>query len=252
MPTPFMHLQAAARLAAEPWTAVATAERPAFTLGHIAPDYQALANVRRSATHFYRLPPAGRDEATRALLAAQPALAAAPELPADQAAFVAGYLGHLLLDLVWHFDVVEPYFLRSPFFSDPAEGHMLHLLLLGYLDLEARAGLADDTAVILAAAAPNDWTSFAPDAELIAWRDYVAAQLAPGAASRTAEIYAARLGLTAESFAACLDDPAWLERELFSRVPLADVQAALDAALPATTELTAAYLRGALRPAKAF
>lgn len=255
MPTPFMHMRVAEQLAARSRDADRTTdalppalgrEWPAFYFGHIAPDYQALCGVRRSATHFYRLPPALRDEAVRNLLAQHPQLANAPLLEPDQAAFLAGYLAHLFLDLVWHFDVVMPYFIDSPLISDATQGHLLHLLLLAHLDGEARAALAPAAQAELLAARPRAWAPFAPDAELATWRDYVAAQLAPGAPSRTADIYGARLGMEPGQFAAALADPARVT-ELFRLLPVEAVRERLEAAVPQSLALVTSYLDGALQ-----
>ncbi len=256
MPTPFMHMRVAEQLAglarepggaASELAALLRAQWPAFVLGNIAPDYQALCGVRRSATHFYHLPPSSRGEAVHNLLLSYPELANPRKLPAAQSAFLTGYLAHLALDLIWHFDVVAPYFLESPQIPGPREGHVIHLVLLAFLDMEARQELQPQVGAALRAAEPDRWADFAPDPELSAWRDYVAAQLEAGAVSRTAEIYAARLHMEPEAFAGKLADGPWRREELFGRVPVSAVQERLQTAVPDCLELVTAYVRGDMR-----
>lgn len=261
MPTPFMHLRVAEQLAVHAcagadadgrFQAQLAANLPAFYLGHIAPDYQALANVRRSVTHFYGAHPGSRREAVDHLLAAHPQLAAAVILQPQQAVFIAGYLGHLLLDLIWHFDVVVPMFLQGRASIEPAEAHRLHLALLAYLDKEAQRDLPPQVGAELALAAPQKWAAFAPDEQLLLWRDFVSAQLRAGGQSRTIEIYAGRLGMSPEAFGMLLENERWLAEELFSRVPLTAVRECLRRAVCETEQMTAHYLRGTLQTAAAW
>ena len=67
-------------------------------------------------------------------------------------------------------------------------------------------------------------------------------QLQPGGISQTIQIYAGRLQMTAEQFAAKLDDPQWMQEHLFARVPVTAVQERLVAAVPASLQLVDKYL----------
>ena len=71
-------------------------------------------------------------------------------------------------------------------------------------------------------------------------------QLLPGGASQTVEIYAGRLQMTPEAFADKLNDGAWLQKNLFARVPVMAVQGLLAAAVPASIQLINDYLNGDL------
>src|SRR5438094_833706 len=115
MPTPFTHLAAADELLARPELAPDVkadlrAELPAFLFGNTAPDVQTISGQPREATHFFQVPLQGAPPAGRQMLGSFPALAARAALPAAQAAFVAGYLAHLVFDQIWIRDIFEPFF----------------------------------------------------------------------------------------------------------------------------------------------
>ena len=86
------------------------AEWPAFYLGSVAPDVNAISQLSRVSTHFYDVPPAPDDTAYDAMLAQYPQLTDLATMSLGQAVCVAGYCAHLLLDLVWLREVVYPFF----------------------------------------------------------------------------------------------------------------------------------------------
>jgi hypothetical protein len=252
MPTPFMHLQTAERIRMA-LTASDVAhgrllrllqqEWPAFYLGNIAPDFQNICDVAREATHFHRLPPDPDEQAYQVMLAHYPELANATALPPDRAVFVAGYNAHLLLDLLWFREILMPYFVEVEGLGDFHQRRLVHHTLLMYLDKVAFNALPATAEETLAAAQPRQWLPFADDTHLMSWRNMVAAQLRPGAAIRTIEIYAGRLKMPPAELAATLQDPLWLETHLFNKVPVAEVQAKLEAAIPQSIALIQAYLK---------
>ena len=77
---------------------------------------------------------------------------------------------------------------------------------------------------------------------LARWHQLIVEQLVPNAPVRTIQIYAQRLGITADAFAAKLNDPQWLQSQLFDRVPLEAVEAIFDQALDESVRLINAYL----------
>jgi hypothetical protein len=248
MPTPFMHLRIAERLRAhgrlpQDIDQLLDREWPAFYLGSVAPDYQVICAVPREQTHFYDLPPAPDSKAHEAMLAAHSELAEAAHLPPAQAVFVAAYMAHLMLDLRWYREVLVPFFLQANHWHSHRRRFTVHNVLLTYLDQQAVATLPKDAGATLAAANPVQWLPFAADADLIRWRDLIAGQLQPGAGSQTIEIYANRLAIPADEFAANLADAAWMEEQLFSRVPVAAVQAMLDSAVNESAALITDYLK---------
>lgn len=255
MPTPFMHLHIAEQIKESlkdqsgqerNLFAVLDDEWPAFYLGSVAPDYQTLCGVPREVTHFYGLPPAPDNQAYPRMLARYPQLSSADRLPADQAVFVAAYAAHLMLDLIWFRKIVVPKFYNAPQLGDVQKRHLLHLILLSYLDKLAFEALPDNAGNTLASAHPDHWLPFAADEDLRAWRDFLAPQLLPGGTSQTVEIYAGRLQMTAEAFADKIDNGVWLEKNLFAQVPVTAVQEILVEAVPASIRLINGYLKGDL------
>jgi hypothetical protein len=253
MPTPFMHLRVSEEMralaASKPdldgrLRELLESEWPAFYLGSVAPDYQSIYGLPRADTHFYRMPPESRDQSLQAMHARYPRLWPGRDQRPDQAAFVAAYLVHLQLDLDWHYDVVEPLFAQTTLADDPHNAYLVHLILLTYLDHIARETLPEMAATTLAAAAPDHWLPFASDEQLAGWRDFLVRQLEPGAMSQTVQIYAGRLRMTPEEFAAKLHSPEWMREELFSRVPVPSIQQQMQTAVPRCLDLVEAYWRG--------
>jgi hypothetical protein len=115
MPTPFMHLALAEEvLQGDELSRTANnllhQQRGPFLLGNTAPDVQTVSGQARIESHFYTLPRTTDRPAHESLFTAHPALARPAELPPAQAAFVAGYITHLLLDELWLDDIFLRFF----------------------------------------------------------------------------------------------------------------------------------------------
>jgi hypothetical protein len=233
MPTPFMHLDFAERLRAH--TALSPrvrdwleAELPAFYLGNIAADYQIICDIPRETTHFYSLPPEPGSQAHQAMLARYPELAAADRLPADQAVFIAGYCFHLIQDLIWYRRVLEPFFFLSDGWPRaPRARFVAHNSLLTYLDQCAYQRLPEYAGPTLSRSASHNWLPFADDEQLHEWTDLIVRQLLPGSTTETIAIFSSRLHMSAEEFAGNLNDTQWMNEQVFSKAPLAQVERAL-------------------------
>lgn len=217
---------------------------PAFYLGSVAADCQEIAGLPRPATHFYKTPPEPDNMAYPRMLAAYPALSDAANLPPDQAIFVAAYSVHLLYDLLWFRRVLIPYFAEAT--GWPAtftERHLVHNIVLTYLDQQALASLPKTAASTLAAARPDHWLPFIPDEALARWRDRIVAQLEPNGVSETVGVYAGRMLLSPDEFAANLRDPDWMQAHVFDFVPVADIQTLLNNAIVTSLDVMADYLQ---------
>ncbi len=248
MPTPFMHLQMAewiredGRLRGRARTLVEQ-EWPAFYLGNIAPDVNAIApEISRRTTHFYNIPPAPDEWGYPDMFHAYPHLADTRRLSAAQAVFIAAYSIHLLLDVRWFREILRPYFFEQGEWVDNKERFLIHNLLLTYLDGLAFTALPKEAGVTLAAATPHHWLPFAPDKSLIDWQEMVAPQLLPGGSSRTVEIYSGRMKMTPGEFVAHLEDADWMTVHLFQRVPVPQVQAMLRDAVGQSIEVITTFL----------
>jgi hypothetical protein len=221
------------------------ADWPAFNLGNVAPDFQTICDVPREVAHFYELPPARDVEAHEEMLASHPELSQAKRLAADHAAFIAGYRAHLLLDLRWYWEILIPCFVEANNWpADHRKRFLVHNTLLTYLDRQSQAALAGNTGEVLAAARPDRWLPFAGDGDLIRWRDMLAAQLAPGTIPATVRIYAERMRISPKTFAANLDDPAWMAEEVFRKVSIDHVLAVIDRGVDDSVLLVSDYLCG--------
>lgn len=246
MPTPFMHLQTAEKiLAAVPngrFRTLLTQQWPAFYLGSVAPDYQTICDVPREVSHFYTFPPDPAIQAHAELLAKHPELVQVVNLPPEQSVFVAAYMAHLMLDLVWFWEIVLPFFVQAGKWGSRETRQLVHFILLTHLDTLALESLPQTAVSTLAAAHPQHWLPFAADDHLIRWRDMLVEQLHPGAPIQTVEIYAGRMGMTSAEFATHLHDPAWMQEHLFDNIPVDKVQAVLETAVPRSIDLITNYL----------
>ena len=223
MPTPFTHLRFALDLLDNGLppevAALFRAEQPAYLLGNIAPDVQAVSGQTREATHFFAIPRLDTLPAHEHLFERHPALAQPRLMPAPQAAAVSGYLVHLLLDETWIQKIFEPVFGSAQPWGTFSERLYLHNVLRSYLDARDRDRLPRATAARLRSAQPRQWLPCVGDDDLTHWRDLVADQLAPGQPARTVEVFAERMGADPHDLAALLASPEEMQRRVWTRLP---------------------------------
>jgi hypothetical protein len=154
------------------------AAQAAFLLGTISPDVRALSGHSREETHFFTIPPSDRQSAPEVMLNTYRSLADAHAMPLPQAAFVAGYITHLLMDQTWLESVVmSGIFVDGLPWNCEHPNFRLYSVLMVYMEQQAAARLDPDVARRLAAAQPDHWLPFVADRHLRAWRDHVAKQL---------------------------------------------------------------------------
>ncbi|MBI3764450.1 MAG: zinc dependent phospholipase C family protein [Chloroflexi bacterium] len=248
MPTPFMHLVMADAMLAQPGLPDAlrerlTAGRPAFRFGHTAPDAQTVSGQSRESTHFFSVPMTSRRAAQEIMFERHADLARPAGLDPARAAFLTGYLCHLLLDQLWIAEIFQPIFGERAAWGTFPERLYLHNVLRAYLDRRDLPRLANGVRDSLCAAKPANWLPFIDDRHLRRWRDLVADQLAPGASARTIEIFARRMDRDPHDFEALLASPEELDRQVFSRIPLERIAAFRVEGLARSLELTRKYWR---------
>jgi hypothetical protein len=194
----------------------------AFLLGNAAPDVQSVSHQPRQETHFYDIPPSDETTAHRAFLAAYPGLAPASALRPDHAAFVAGYLAHLVADEAWWRQIFNPCFGVDAEWGEWRERIFLHNVLRTHLDRVDQARLNGSAVTALEQAEPHQWLPFVEDEVLVAWRDLIVAQLQPGEYVRTAEVFAERMHVSPDRVEEALESPGQMVRifEHASRVEL--------------------------------
>jgi hypothetical protein len=220
MPTPFMHLAAAHRFLTDsdvpPFDKLSTGNLGAFLLGNVAPDARVSSGLRRAETHFFEYAAKVNPPAGEAMLAAFPQLKMAE---GSQRAFIAGYLAHLAMDVVWTEDMLFPHFYQRDWASRMTRYEILHVLLC-YLDTRDYRRWGEDYGDALAGAQPHDWLPFLPDADLADWRDVIARQVCGECESATLSVLGARVTIGQEGLQAILDNPQRMQTELWDHVPL--------------------------------
>lgn len=225
MPTPFYHLTIAEDLCRHPALSLRVRrlcqqQSGAFLLGHTAPDVQSISRQPREATHFFALPlDANAHTPWQAMLEAFPQLATPSHLDTDLAAFICGYLCHLLADWLWIDEIFTPTFGPQASWGTFSQRLYLHNVLRSYLDLQVVPQLPAECGPCLAGCIPHHWLPFVSDEALGRWRDFLSTQLQPGAPLRTVEVFAAREGVSPARYYELLACEQEMDIQVFSRVP---------------------------------
>jgi hypothetical protein len=243
-----MHLTVAQKLLAESGLDAGMREllaqqSGAFYFGNTAPDVQVVSGQPREATHFSTLPPSDPRPSHEIMFAAHPELARPDALPDARAAFLAGYIAHLLLDELWMKNIFYPYFGRGATWGqDLRERLVLHNVLRTHLDFEDLPRLGNGTGPTLHSAAPDRWLPFTEDRYLVVWRDEIAGQLTPGAPVRTVEVFARRMGISPDEFEALLA-PDVVAEHIFSHIAPEQLAAFRQEGLERSITLISEYLK---------
>lgn len=223
MPTPFYHLVMSDSLLGD--SALdrksqnfLAAHRPAFMFGNTAPDVHTISGHERHSTHFFTIPIHNSVPAQKVMLARYSNLKYSDHLPADQVAFLAGYMAHLLLDQLWIQQVFQPYFATNVKRKDIQRQLFLHNVLRVYLERRHLHHLDADMGNVLSEAQPRNWLPFVDDSHLCQWRDSLVNQLQPGANMLTVEVFAQRMNRSTQDFEAILGSQQAMDTDLLSLV----------------------------------
>lgn len=226
MPNAQTHLAAVCALLARPpiqaafqWLAEEPA-CPAFLLGAISPDVRALSGQAREETHFFDIPPRSAHPAHAVMLERWPKLRDAVQLGQPHAAFVAGYITHLVMDQVWVEQVVMPgLFIEGAAWGMGHPNWQVYSILMTYLEYRAVERIPAGTLATLAKAHPQDWLPFVSDHYLTAWRDRIARIAQAGGARRLSALFAESTGMTADELEAIVLSEERMQIEAFNIVP---------------------------------
>ncbi|MGD2177357.1 MAG: zinc dependent phospholipase C family protein [Anaerolineae bacterium] len=245
MPTPFTHLTLAEEMLRRHDLSIATRrhltqQRGPFLLGHTAPDVKTVSGQRREACHFYTVPRTSDRPACDALFDAYPSLAHGDALPKPQAAFVAGYVAHLVVDEVWLDDVFRHYFLQD--WAPLRERLFLHNVLRTWLDSRDQAKLNGKVVQALREVEPHEWLPFVDDGHLRAWRDWLVEQLSSAQRMQTAEVFARRMGIPAEEVQAVAQSPNQMEERVFRYFPRSALASFRETVYRRTITLVGSYM----------
>src|SRR5688572_1439608 len=101
MPPPVFHMSLAKGLADSLSLSAIAADKGSFYLGSTAPDMRLVNRIDRAQTHFFDLNNFDHQDSVANLFAEHPELAAPEKLTKATAAFLAGYISHLVLDEGW-------------------------------------------------------------------------------------------------------------------------------------------------------
>jgi len=248
VPTPFYHLHLAEELLNHPSIGsevrrFLNAWRPFFLFGNTAPDVQVVSGQPRQQTHFFNLPIQEGDPAPWELvLSEHPQLANPHGLPAQQSIFLVGYLCHLQADWMWVKEIFAPVFGPKCTWGSFKERLYLHNVLRAYLDMDILPKLQPGLDTCLRQLNPDHFLPFVTDSALIKWRDLLCPQLKEGAASQTVEVFSSRQGIPVPEFQMLLASEDRLQREIFNRISLHEIQGHHQHVLEANVQLLSEYL----------
>ena len=146
-----------------------------FLLGCTAPDIRIITRGKRADTHFAPLSNDVVGTGAETMFRCYPRLARASHLPGQTAAFMAGYISHLVSDEVWIIHMYRPYFAEGGVFQDAVEGNIMDRTLQLEMDQRAaRAGRGmDDLKHHMADAASGIEVGFIPTETLARWQEWL-------------------------------------------------------------------------------
>ena len=179
MPHLVFHMAVARDLAGRLKSTIIDNERGAYYIGSTGPDMHILSGSKRHSSHFFDLDCIEDQNCVEAFFDTYPELRDSKALSPRTAAFVGGYLTHLVIDELWITDIYRPFFgPQSPLGGD-AQANIIDRVLQYDMDLQRRQDrgtMAEIRAVLLAS--PLDvQVKFVDNATLQRWRDVAADML---------------------------------------------------------------------------
>jgi len=232
MPNAETHLTAACDLLADPdivqsfpWLS-GESSRAAFLMGAISPDVRAIGGQTREQTHFFTIPPADDRPAPAVLCADWPQIAHAAQLGLDHAAFIAGYMAHLVMDQTWVEMIVMPgLFIAGTTWGFQHPNWRLYCILMTYLEYQAGERLPAHATASMVSPRPRGWLPFAADSDLSAWSSRVAKLIDDGGPKVVSSMLSQSCGLTPEAMEAIVLSEAAMSREAYPTIPRAQLLA---------------------------
>jgi Zinc dependent phospholipase C len=138
MPPLGLHMTIARDLAIEIASPRIEADRGAYYLGATTPDIRVLTRWDRERTHFFRLDEFERQDCVHRLFEEEPALRDASSLDAATAAFMAGYISHLVMDEAYICQIYRPMFGAQSDLAQDLMANVMDRLLQFELDRRDR------------------------------------------------------------------------------------------------------------------
>ncbi len=174
MPPLGLHMTVARELAAGLNSRAVDADRGAYYLGATTPDIRILTRWDRERTHFFDIHRFDAQSGVARLLAEHSDLSDASALDASTAAFVAGYISHLVMDEEYITQIYRTCFGEGGMLGDELMANVMDRLLQLHLDRQERE---DAAAVVeiqraLAETAVAVAVDFIARDTLLQWRDW--------------------------------------------------------------------------------
>lgn len=204
MPHLAFHMSVARELANLMPNPVIDAGRGAFYLGSTGPDMRILSRADRMSSHYFDLDCVEQQDATESFFEAHSDLRDPNALEGQTAAFVAGYLTHLVIDQIWITDIYRPFFGLDSALGGDARANVLDRVLQYDMDLERRKdrpAMEDIREQLMTADVTLD-TGFVDEDVLAHWREIVVDMVSRPADwqrfARTASRFLAVAGVSTE------------------------------------------------------
>ena len=172
MPPLGLHMTVAREIAGELASRAIEADRGAYYLGATTPDIRVLTRWDRERTHFFTLDDFNEQSGVHRLFELEPALRDAAGVDASTAAFVAGYISHLVMDEAYICQIYRPLFGERSTLGGDVMANLMDRLLQFELDRRDREDF-DRIAEIqreLAASAVEISVEFIAHDTLLEWR----------------------------------------------------------------------------------
>jgi hypothetical protein len=173
MPGLGLHVVVARELAAELASPRIDGERGSYYLGATTPDIRALTRWDRERTHFFSLDDFGQQSGVHRLFEEQPDLRDASSLDAATAAFMAGYISHLVLDEQYICQIYRPLFGERSTLGGDELADVMDKALQWDIERGEREGnpAMDEIRLALAETAVEINVDFVARETLAEWRD---------------------------------------------------------------------------------
>jgi hypothetical protein len=173
MPSLGLHLTAARSLAADLDSSIVETDRGAYYLGATTPDIRVLTKWDRAHTHFFDLNDFEAQDGVHRLFEQEPQLRDAAAVSAPTAAFMAGYISHLVLDEDYITQMYRPLFGEKSALDGEALANVMDRLLQWEMDRRDRPDPESciDIQKALAETAVEVSIDFIARETLIQWRD---------------------------------------------------------------------------------
>jgi hypothetical protein len=174
MPGLRLHLTIARDLAADLDAPAIEADRGAYYLGATTPDIRAMTRWDRQKTHFFDLADFGEQSGVHRLFEQEAQLRDVTKLDPPTAAFMLGYISHLVMDEDYITEIYRPLFgERSPLHSNEKADVMDKTLQwdIERADCDANPGKMDEIRRSLVETAVEVNVDFIARDTLLQWRD---------------------------------------------------------------------------------